>query len=430
MKIWYFHPYGGGPGVGRYFRPYELGRRWASAGHEVEVFVASNHHLLDQGSLTWRRQELEGMVYRALPTNSYKGNGLGRILNMARYAFGMVKLAREPRPDVIIYSSPHPLGVYAGWLLSRMFGIPFVYEIRDLWPLSLIELLGVSRFHPFVLLCDHAERLAARSAVVVAGLLPGVGDYFRDCGEPLKRFEWLPNGANLDQPTHTPPTSENGLRTAQILDAWRAEGRVIMITAGSLGPPNGIEPMLEALDLAARRLPSDRLGAVILGDGILAADLKNKAQALGLSHVLFSGSVAKSEALYLIDRSDFGYAGVQNIPNLYRYGTSPNKIMDYLQAAKPAIFPIALKDEPVYESGAGFAFDADGPELIANAIVSMVEMSNADREQLGRLGVNHLRKYFDWDLVAARYAEVLAQVVGAARRPPCPDSQHGVGAAS
>lgn len=416
MRICYFHPYGGGPGVGRYFRPYELGRRWVAAGHEVNVFVASDHHLLDQGRLNWREKKIDGITYHALPTRAYRGNGVGRILNMADYAWGMIGQWRTLRPDIVISSSPHPLGVYGGWLLSRLTRAPFIYEIRDLWPLSLVSLLGVSRFHPFVLLCAHAERLGAKGSDMVAGLLPGVGDYFNDRNVPVSRFEWLPNGANLEPVQSVAPVSENGRRGAAIAETWRREGRVIMVAAGSLGPPNGIGTMLDALEIAVQRVPAEKLGVLLIGDGILRESLQKQARIAGLENVAFIGAVPKAEALYLIDQSDFGYAGIQNIAGLYRYGTSLNKIMDYLQAGKPAVFPMKLKGEPVHESGAGYALDAPTVEMVSNALISMVEMTPEDRRRMGELGKEHLRKYFDWDLIAERYVQAIEQIASQRRQ--------------
>src|SRR5690606_13536494 len=142
---------------------------------------------------------LDGARYVAIPARRYLGNGLGRILNMWDFSTGLraagLKLGQsEARPDAIVVSSPHPFSIFAAHALARKYRARLVFEIRDIWPLSLTEILGVSRWHPFVQLCAFAERFALQKAQLIASVLPRADRYLADRGYGDKPFLWVPNG--------------------------------------------------------------------------------------------------------------------------------------------------------------------------------------------------------------------------------------------
>jgi glycosyltransferase involved in cell wall biosynthesis len=210
MNIWYFNHYAGGPRIGKFIRAYHLSRAWAAEGHTATVFVARWHHLLERPEPLPPETIVDGMRYVALDARLYKGNGLHRILNMVDYCRSMRRLAgREdlPPPDAIIVSSPHPFGILPAWFLARRHRAKLVFEVRDLWPLSVVELNGTSRWHPFVLLCALVERFAYRRSHLVASLLGGAEAHMRAHGLGPNKFAHLPNGIDPDRKPPDGPTS-------------------------------------------------------------------------------------------------------------------------------------------------------------------------------------------------------------------------------
>lgn len=170
--IWYVHPYAGGPGIGRYCRPFELGKAWQRAGARPLVITASFHHLLDEPGAHPAHVDVEGVPYAFLSVPSYRTNGLGRVVNMAIFTAQIWRQAarlaqRYGRPDLVIGSSPHPYAFLGTHAVARRFGARSVFEVRDLWPLSLVELAGVSPAHPMVRVTAWLERYAYRHADTV-----------------------------------------------------------------------------------------------------------------------------------------------------------------------------------------------------------------------------------------------------------------------
>jgi glycosyltransferase involved in cell wall biosynthesis len=409
MRIWYFNHYAGGPGIGKYARAYQLSRRWADAGHEVIVFFAGFHHLLDDPESLSDDMMVGPVRYVALPTRSYTGNGAKRLLNMADYCRAMFRLPlRVPRdfekPDVVIASSPHPFSIFPAHRLARRYGAKLVFEVRDLWPLSITEINGTPVWHPFVLASWIAERFAYSHSDAVGSLLGGAEIYMRGRGLKRGRFVHVPNGIALDEAT-TPiqPTTAAGVAADGQIQIWRSEGRTILVYAGAQGVPNGLDRLLAAISHLNAEGSRERLGVLLLGSGTLTEQLKDSARAQGIDNAVFIPPVPKRESLWIIANSDIGYAGGRNQKTIYRYGISYNKVMDYLLCGVPVILPINAAADPVSASGGGIVTGSDEPAAIAAAIAHLMDMDDERRHSLGARGKAYVEANFDYHHIAANY---------------------------
>lgn len=414
MNIWYFHPYAGGPGIGKFDRPYQLARHWCALGHDATVFVARFHHLLDKPEPLPPETVVDGVRYVALDARPYAGNGLSRIFNMADYCRAAWVLPRRvpadlPRPDAIIVSSPHPFPIYSARHLARRFDAKLVFEVRDLWPLSITEINGTPAWHPFVLLAGHAERFAYRNADLVASLLGGAEEHMRAKGLKPGKFVHVPNGTAVDRDfSPIKPSTQNGIQAEQQIDKWHQEGRIVVIHAGAQGVPNGLHNLIKAIRELKIRKDADRIGVLLLGNGGLTDTLKRTAAELGLDNIVFIPPVPKKEALWIIGRCDIGFAGGNNYERVYRYGLSFNKIFDYMMVGVPIILPLASRSDPVSASGAGIVTGDDSPVAIADAIARLVAMSPEQRVALGQRGRDYVRSTYAYDVIAGNYAQAIA----------------------
>ena len=377
MNIWYAHHYGGGPGIGAYDRPLRLAQSWLEQGHSATVFIAAFHHLLERREPLPPEMTVEGVRYVCLPARPYSGNGVARLLNMWDFCKGLNRLSRRPagdlpRPDAIIVSSPHPFAIFAGWRLARRFGARLVFEIRDIWPLSITEITGTSKWHPFVLFCRFTEWFALTRCDLVASVLPRADLYLAERGYAHKRFVWVPNGVAADGGQAPTLTSDAAIEAARRLDAWRGEGRATIIYTGSIGAPNAVDLLVQALAHGEKHPGPVRFAAVIVGSGDQLGALRAYALEHGLTNIHFTGRLAKGDALGLLPLADIGYAGLRNIGTLFRYGISPNKIIDYFQAGLPVYLPIAPCGDPVSESGGGIAEAAETPQAVWNGLTRLM----------------------------------------------------------
>ncbi|MBX3575928.1 MAG: glycosyltransferase family 4 protein [Rhizobiaceae bacterium] len=417
MNIWYLSPYAGGPGVGKAHRAYHLAAAWAGIGHSATIFPATFHHLLETEQELADDFQIDGVRYHSLAARRYAGNGAARLLNMLDYCRSVGRLetdgvARFGRPDAIIVSSPHPFPIYPARRLARLFGATLVFEVRDLWPLSITDINGSPAWHPFVLFTGVTERFAYRHADLAASLLGAAEPHMLQCGLRPGRFVHVPNGVDPDAASPEPPTTETALAADATIAAWKAEGRLVFIHPGSQGAPNALDRLLDAAAVLKTRGSEGRTGLILLGHGAQTEALKARARDLGLSSVAFFGSVPKAEALWLTARADVGYAGARNHPGVYRYGISFNKIMDFMAAGLPVLLPLSAGGDPVSAAGCGIVTGDDSPERIAAAIETFAGMSDDDRRAMGMRGRDHARQAFDYRRIAQDYADAIAAARG------------------
>lgn len=414
MNIWYVNHYSGGPGIGPAYRPFNLARAWRAQGHEASVIMARHHHLIDGEAELPSRMIVAGVPYHLLAARRYAGNGLGRIANMFDFCRGLSRLGKTPleglgRPDAIIASSPHPFVAYPAASLAHRLGAKLVFEIRDIWPLSLTEVAGASKVHPFVLACRAAERHAYNKADLISSLLPRADRYLETAGAGHKPFVWVPNGVNVDGATGAPddcPTTDAAL--SQIAD-WKAEGRTVIVHAGSMGPPNGLIELMDAIATPAGVKRAGDFGVLLVGSGILSEEIARRA-AESPCAVRVLGRVPKSNVSAILKDADIGYCGLADRPTLYRYGVSLNKFGDYLGAGIACLLPIAPCGDPVSESGAGIATAAANPQELWAALAGLIDLSSEERARMGEMGRAYMEREYDNASIARRYAEAISSL--------------------
>lgn len=411
MNIWYFHPYGAAPGRGKYLRPYYLGKEWLSLGHSATCFVSRNHHLTDQPDPLPPIESFDGLPFVSLPARAYSGNGFGRALNMLDFCRSMLRLPSSlETPDAIIVSSPHPFPIFPAWRLARRHKAILVFEVRDIWPLSIVEMTNTPRWHPLTILSWLAERFAYRKSDIVASLLGNAEQHMRERGF-RGTFVHVPNGISDDSNMAAePPVTPHGRAADQKLNEWRSEGRLIVIHPGTQGYPSALDVLLQGVAQARSQGEAPQFGILLVGGGDTADSLKRLAEDLGIENdVFFAPPVPKSEALWLTTRSDVGYAGKRNFRSVFRHGISFNKIIDFMQAGLPIILPVTTAGDPVSASGCGIV-TGDDPKNVAAALLQLSEMSPDERRAMGRKGNEYAKQALPFSQIAKDYIEAMTSV--------------------
>jgi len=406
--IWYVHPYAGGPSIGRYHRPFELGRAWQAAGAHVIVVTAAFHHLLDAPNRLQGAHNVNGVPYEFLATPSYAGNGPGRLINMAAFTLQLLRNAtslarRYGTPDMIIGSSPHPYIFPVTHRLARRFGALSTFEVRDLWPLSLVELAGVSAKHPLVRLTDRLERYAYRCADAVVSLLPNTLAHMQARGLDPARWHHIPNGVSLASAS-LPNNANPACTQAQL---WRAQGKHVVVYAGALGVPNHLSSLVNALTVLRER-GDDRVAAVIVGRGEETQHLQSLIREAQLQdRVAIYPQISKEGVFALLQQADSGYISLRPEP-LFRFGVSPNKLFDYMLARLPVIFAIKAGNDPVRDHRCGYSVAPGNVTQIADALAALAALPAAERQAMGERGFQYVQQEHDYSLLAARYLDILA----------------------
>lgn len=400
--VWIINQYANISSSGHGGRHYHIAKELTLMGYRVSVISSRWNHLsygrdLSESSL--KIDKVEGFNVLRLSTIKYShAHDKKRILGWFHFAW---KLKSSPRrlaeiPNVIIYSSPSLVGFIGALFLSKKYGAKLVFEVRDIWPLTFIQVGGYSRKHPFILFMQYIESMAYRKADVVISNLRGAIHHMKKRGMPEDRFVWIPNGFSLSevQNQQTLPASlESGLRKQPFSVTY----------TGTIGEANSLITLLNA---AEKVLEFPDIHINIFGQGRLEAELKGVVEEKGLVNVHFWGAVPKHQVQSVLALSDICVNCWQDT-DLYDYGIAANKIFDYLYSGKPILHAYSGAYDPVAEYNAGITVPAEKPDLLAEALLSLYRMLPAEREALGANGHEMAMRYHQYSSIAKKLCKVL-----------------------
>lgn len=268
---------------------------------------------------------------------------------------------------------------WAARRIARYCGAKLVYEVHDLWPASLIELTGMSAFHPFALLCQKAENDAYRDADAVVSMLPRVAEHMQAHGLDLRRLHIVPNGIALDDWQDEGGELEPDL-SGQLRDFQKA-GKTIVGYAGSHGMPNALDTLLDAATL----LRDQAIAFVLVGDGHEKQRLAQRVFDEGLSNVALFPPIGKSQIPSFLRRLDIAYIGWKRV-SIYRFGISPNKLMDYMMAGCAVLHSADAGNDPVAEAECGLTVAPESAIAVAEGVKALAVCSAEERAAMGARG--------------------------------------------
>jgi glycosyltransferase involved in cell wall biosynthesis len=348
---------------------------------------------------------VDGVRFVWCDTPAYQGNGVGRVLNIVAFLRRLRQWREwlDTRPDVVIASSTYPADIGAAKRLARRHGAILVWEVHDLWPLSPIELGGMSRRHPFIMWMQHAENRACRDADVVVSMLPKADVHLHEHGMAQDKFVYVPNGIDPaewidDVSVALPAAHATAIRSA------RERGHLLLAYAGAHGVANALGSMLDAAALSR----NEPVTWLLVGGGPEKRALQRRVAAEGLTNVVMLDPVPKTLIPRLLREMDVLYIGLQSEP-LFRFGISPNKLMDYMVAARPVICAIAAGNDPVTEAGCGQSIAPEDPAALAAAVAQMCRLAPEARERLGRAGREYVERRHVYPVLAERFLEAVAR---------------------
>lgn len=390
------------------FRPYYLAREWVQAGHQVKILAASHSHIrarqpqLESGQV--KDELIDGIQYRWYPTPAYTGNGVGRVKNMLsfmRQLWGDAKaLADGFKPDVVIASSTYPMDIWPAQRIARLAGARLVYEVHDLWPLSPMELGGMSRWHPFIMWVQWAEDHAYKHADRVVSMLPKTLDYMVSRGLAPEKWAYVPNGVDLAEwqsPADLPADVQSTLLQL------KARGLPIVAYAGTHGLANALDVLLDA----AAQL-NGQAEVLLVGTGPERDRLLQRVTQEGLDNVTMLPSVPKASIPKLLAQIDIAYIGWHPNP-LYRFGISPNKLMDYMMAGKPVVHSVSAGNDPVQEAGCGLTVPPADAAAVAKAVRQLADLDAHARLALEGKGKQFVMNHRTYPTLARQFFQMLAE---------------------
>jgi glycosyltransferase involved in cell wall biosynthesis len=381
MKLWIINQYATLPSTGIGTRHRHLARELTERGHDVSVIAARWSHLTRDTAAAEAApsiEHFEGFRFVNLDLLRYKhAHDKRRVANWFYFAFKVLRARHllNETPDVILYSSPSLIGFLSAEWLARRYKARLLFEVRDIWPKTLVQIGGMSERHPMVRFFQWIEDRAYRKADLVLSNLPGAIDHMKTRGVREEDFKWIPNGVSL-------PEMQGSEVLDPTVDAQIPKDKFVVGFTGTLAVVMSLHTLLDAAKLT---LDDPDIVYVIVGHGMEGERLKAKADRDGLTNVHFTGSVPKSQVQSVIARFDACWIGWKE-SLLYDYGVAANKLFDYFYAGRPVLHSYSGKYDPVEAYDAGISVPSENPEKLAEAVRKLKEMSLDQREEMGKNG--------------------------------------------
>ena len=406
--IWWINHHAVPPTVPGGTRHFSLAKSLKKLDYETTIINGSfdhlNSHFEEKGDFGQNLKEpllrtYDGVDFCSIPTPPYKGNAsIGRVKNMLAFYFGAMKYLRGKteltKPDLIIGSVVHPFAAYAGYRLSKFYKVPFVYEVRDLWPMTLVELGRISPYHPFVLLLDKLDGFLAKKSEFIIITAPLIKNHYKKrFGIPEEKCLWITNGTSFTKKTPSP------LRRT-------GENDVIEVGyTGTIGLANGIKEFLVELTHVPQEVLK-RFRFTFVGDGPLKQELAIYAHDKELP-VVFQDGASKDKIWDILNSFDMLLVVLLST-DLYRHGISMNKMADYHAVARPMIMIGKAAENPVLISGSGYVKEQMGslPKLLEEILYD----SKEEYELKASLGRKYALEQYDWDKLALKLNEKLSSI--------------------
>jgi glycosyltransferase involved in cell wall biosynthesis len=394
-NILIINEYAGSPYHGMEFRHYYLAKELVKKGHNVTIVSSSYSHLFKNQPKA-KKENIDGINYLWLKTFNYgTSHDKRRVLKWFLFAFKIFFLPfLLKKPDVIIVSPMAPFPILPAWFLSKIYKAKLIYEVKDIWPLSLIELGGFSKAHPFIRFMSWFEKFAINKSDIIVSNLQNYGQHLKEDLNIDKEFIWISNGVDLDELSYIEPLDDK-------IKNQIPKDKFIVGYTGTIGVANALDSFCEAAKLLK---DYKDIVFVIVGNGQEKENLLKTYD--NLDNILFIDSIPKKQVQSMLKLFDVCYIGLQK-ENLFKYGVSPNKLFDYMYSGKPILYAIdSGKNNIVKLSNCGISVEAQNPRAIADGILSLYNMNKEDRKKLGQNGKKYVLEHFTYEKLARKYMKL------------------------
>ncbi|MCD8186105.1 MAG: glycosyltransferase family 4 protein [Rikenellaceae bacterium] len=388
----------------------EMTKVWTDAGHQVTVLAGMVHYgggkkrAEYKGKFTCFRRQGKISVWRCHVSELYNANFLGRMWGYFSFVFsslfaGFFKL--KGRYDVIVVTSPPLFVGITAYVLSRTKRIPFVFEVRDLWPESAID-IGVLKSRMLIKLAYRFEKFIYKKAALINVLTPAFRTkLIEEKQVPSEKILFIPNAADFS-------LSEDLLENFDAGEFRKKHGFAedfVITYVGAHGIANHLQQILETAQL----LEDIPVRFLLIGQGMEKPRLQAMAAEMGCKNVTFLDPVPKAEVFKYILASDMGTSVLKKVDTFKTIYS--NKTFDYMSCKKPILMAIdGVSRELLEQADAGTFVEPENPVDFAAKIRKYLQ--NPELLQIqGNHGYEYAKEHFDRDVLASRYLEMIHKII-------------------
>ena len=391
-------------------RLHEHAREWIRQGGEVDVITDVPNY--PEGVVypgyenRYSEETIDGIRVHRVPMYVTANEGAGkRIASFLSFMASAVWHARRLRhtPDIVVGTSPQFFCALAARRIAKRLGVPFVLEIRDLWPESIVA-VGAMERNAAIRAIERVERGLYRDADHVVSVTDSFVDHIVEGGAKPENVSVIKNGADLERLAAAP---DEAIR-AEIREQYGWQDKFVAAYIGTIGMAHRADVVLEA----AKRCPDPDVAWVVIGTGAQRADLEAQAQAAGLDTFFLIDKQPKDRIASYLSETDVSIVHLSDTP-LFRT-VIPSKLFEAMALRIPIALGVRGEAQALVEAaGAGIAFPPEDPDALVETVLKM-KADPALFRTLQDDGDAYVRAHFDRRVLARRYWNLLADV---ARQP-------------
>lgn len=384
-------------------RHYEMARYLVQRGHQVTIIASPVNYLTGKAGIknnSWKSRENPEPGITILRTYTFTALHKSFIHRVFSFFSFMVSSFITgigiTGVDLVWGTSPPIFQGFTAWLLARLKRVPFLFEVRDLWPAFAIA-VGVLKNKLLIWLSEGLEKFLYRHADSLVVNSPGYVPFVTQRG--ARQIELVPNGAD-------PQMFASSGQHKDFLKPYGLDEKFTAMYAGAHGLSNDLVVVLEA---AAQLMDRQDIQIVFVGDGKEKPNLLEQAARMKLTNVTFLPSQPKNQMANVLASADACIAILKPI-ELYRT-TYPNKVFDYMAAGKAVILAIGgVISDVVTGEGAGIAVTPGDPAALAQAIRTLAD-DEALVKQMGEAGRKAVEERYNRNIYSQQFASIIEDLV-------------------
>ncbi len=400
--IWYLSKYvcpKGYDGTGT--RAFFLMKHFAKLGHTSIILTSDSNHLIKNIPIMAKYsyvENIENVSVHWLKTIKYKKtNSIRRILSWIDFEIRLLfyKKNKIQRPDVIIVSSLSLLTILNGIILKIRYKSKLIFEIRDIWPLTIVAEGKYSKINPLVIALGLIEKLGYIYSDNIVGTMPNLSEHIRNIGVK-KVAHCIPMGADIET------LSLTSQLPIEYINKYIPKDKFIVMHAGSVGITNALDTLLNSAKKIENSIQD--IHFLIIGEGDLIS--KYKLQYSSLSNLTFAPRVQKDMVQEILGYADLLYfSAFKSI--VWKYGQSLNKIIDYMYSGKPIVGSYSGYPSMINEAKCGNFIKPEDDEILINEIVKFYKKDLNELNKIGQRGKQWLLSHRTYDVLAENYLKII-----------------------
>ena len=394
-NIWVINQFAGNPKSGWGERHYFFSKYWIRKGYNVSIISGSFNHVFKTLPTVKKNFEVEyydSTRFCWVKVPHYNPKSIFRFWSFLIFSLKLIFLpiSKIGKPDIIIVSSMPIFPILTAFFLKVFYSSKALFfEIRDLWPLTLIHLGKKSINHPAVKFIAWFEKFGYRKSDKIISLLPNAKNHFEKVAEAGEKFIYIPNG--LDHSVLKPE------KLPDYISSKIPKSKFIIGYTGTIGLANALEFFVDAAILLKN---DNRFHFIIIGDGYLKDELVKRSY--NLKNINLFSKISKNQVSSAVKKFDICFVGRNNSP-LFKHGVSANKYFDYMIEGKPILDSNNFIKDPVELSGCGIIVKPDCSKSIVDGILKFYKMTKEERTQMGNLGKYYVSKNHSIKYLSEKY---------------------------